>query len=150
MKIKLAVSDDRYEEAASFLREKGIEIDDDSEFVLSLNDSYIDRISVRDSVTGEKTHIAVSEIIFAESFGHTVIVRTLDKEWVTGDRLYQLCALLNPKKFLRISVSTIIAADKVKRITPALSRKFIVTMENGERVEVTRSYYNIFKEFFGI
>lgn len=150
MKIKLAVSDESFEEVKNFLSEKGIEIDDDAEFVLSQRGKYIEHISVRDEKTGEKAHIPVSDIIFAESFGHSVTIHTKDKNWVSSDRLYQLCAVLDPKKFLRINISTVISADKVKRIMPTLSRKFVLTMENGESVEVTRSYYNIFKEFFGI
>ena len=31
-----------------------------------------------------------------------------------------------------------------------LPMKFTLTMENGKRVDVTRSYYYIFKEAFGI
>lgn len=150
MKIKLAVSDESYEEVSRFLREKGIEIDDESEFVLSQRGKYVSRIAVRDSVTGEKTHIPVKSIIYAESYGHSVTIHTEEKQWLSSDRLYQLCALLDPKEFLRISVSTVICVKKVKRIMPTLSRKFIITMENGETVEVTRSYYTIFKDFFEI
>lgn len=150
MKIKLAVSSESYEELKGFLTEKGIEIDDDAEFVLTQSGKYVDRIAVRDAKTGEKIHIAVKDIVYAESLGHKVTVHTAEKDWISSDRLYQLCAILDPKHFLRISVSTVISTDKVKRIMPTLSRKFVLTMENGDSVEVTRSYYNIVKEFFGI
>lgn len=150
MKIKLAVSDESYDEVASFLREKGIEIDDEAEFVLTQSGKYVSHIAVRDEKTGEKTHISVNDIVYAESFGHSVTVYTADKVWVSSDRLYQLCSVLDPELFLRVSVSTIICVKKVRRIMPALSRKFILTMENGRTVDVTRSYYNIFKDFFGI
>ena len=150
MKIKLEISDRDYDEVSRFLLEKGIELDDEAEFILTQKSCYIDRLAVRDEKTGERALIPVQEIIYAESFGHTVTAHTNEREWLTSDRLYQLCSVLDPEKFLRISVSTIIAVDKVKRIMPTLSRKFIITLSNGGTVEVTRSYYNIFKEFFGI
>ena len=65
------------------------------------------------------------------------------------DRLYRLSARLDPAEFLRISHSVVIARSKVVRITPTLSMKFILTLRDGRRVDVTRNYY-IFKEAFGI
>ena len=58
--------------------------------------------------------------------------------------------MLDPDQFLRISNSVVIARNKVKSISPTLSMKFILTMQNGKKVDVTRSYYYIFKEYFGI
>jgi len=66
------------------------------------------------------------------------------------DRLYKIVNLLNPEKFLRISNSVVISKDKVKKISTTLSMKFILTMINGKKVDVTRSYYYIFKDSFGI
>jgi len=90
------------------------------------------------------------DIVYIESFGHAVEVQTPEKRYQATDRLYRIFSLLDPAKFLRISNSVIIAGNKVKRITPTLSSKFILTMINGKTVDVTRSYYYIFKEYFGI
>lgn len=150
MKIKLAVSDESYEEIKKFLEGKGIEIDNNASFLLIETDRYISHLTVRDSGNSSKLYISVEDIIYIESFGHTVEVHTLDGTYLSGERLYQLCCILNPQSFVRISNSVIIARNKVKQIIPAFSMKFTLEMVNGDKVYVTRSYYNIFKEFFGI
>lgn len=77
-------------------------------------------------------------------------VHTKNKTYQAMDRLYRIVNMLDPDKFLRISNSVVIARDKVKKITPTLSMKFILTMIDGRNVDVTRSYYYIFKDYFGI
>ncbi|MBQ5989440.1 MAG: hypothetical protein IJL67_08100 [Oscillospiraceae bacterium] len=39
-------------------------------------------------------------------------------------------------------------AEYVKKIRPALSMKYVLTMTNGTLVDVTRSYYSEFRKFF--
>jgi len=150
LKIKLAISDESYEEVKEFLLSKGIEIDDDADFVLTQTDRYVGHITVRNVKTAEKIHISVDEIILIESYGHTVEVVTGEETYVTSDRLYQLMNELNPDKFIRVSNSVIIAKKKIKQIRPSLSMKFVLTMENDRKIDVTRSYYNSFKEAFNI
>ena len=70
--------------------------------------------------------------------------------FLAGERMYQLEERLNPKEFLRVSKSVIIARGHVKKIRPTLSMKYILTMTNGTLVDVTRSYYSDFRRFFGI
>ena len=150
MKIKLDISNERYDEIKSALEERGIEIDDTAELVLSETNSFIDNLTVREKGTNTRIILSVEDIVYIESFGHAVEVQTPEKLYQATDRLYRIVSLLDPAKFLRISNSVVIARSKVKRITPTLSSKFILTMANGKSVDVTRSYYYIFKEYFGI
>ena len=150
MEIKLAVSNERYEEIKNALLDRGITISDSADLVLYEADRFADNLVVKGQDDAVRYVVPVSEIIIIESFGHTVEVHTESGSYRSYDRLYQLANLLDPDKFLRISNSVIIAKGKVKQITPSLSMKFSLTMENGKRVDVTRSYYYIFKEAFGI
>lgn len=150
MEIKLAVSNERYEEIKNALLDRGITVSDSAELVLYEADRYTDNLIVKGQEDSARYVVPASEIIIIESFGHTVEVHTKSGTYRSCDRLYQLAHLLDPDKFLRISNSVIIAKDKVKQITPSLSMKFSLTMENGKKVDVTRSYYYIFKEAFGI
>ena len=149
MKVRLAVSEDRYDALAEALTRAGFELDDDAELVLLENDRFLRHLPVRDD-RGDRIHLAVEEIVFIESFGHTVVVHSVDGTYQTSDRLYQLCLLLDPKQFLRISNSVIIQRSKVRKILPTMSMKFVLVMADGARVDVTRTYYNSFKEFFHI
>lgn len=150
MKIKLDISNERYDEIKFALEDRGIEIDDTAELVLSESNSFTDNLTVREKGTNARIILSVEDIVCIESFGHEVEVQTQETLYLATDRLYRIVSLLDPAKFLRISNSVVIARSKVKRITPTLSSKFILTMANGKSVDVTRSYYYIFKEYFGI
>lgn len=150
MKIKLAVSNERYDDVKKMLTDCGIEIDDNAELVLSERNRFLDTLVVKDTITGERVVLPVDEIAYIETYGHSVEVHTKDATYQAMDRLYKIFNLLDPDKFLRISNSVVIATEKVKRITPTLSMKFILTMSDGKNVDVTRSYYYIFKERFDI
>ncbi|MFT3952488.1 MAG: LytTR family DNA-binding domain-containing protein [Oscillospiraceae bacterium] len=149
MKLKLAVSDERYDELKDFFTTLGVEIDDDAELVLTEQTCYAGHIPVRRE-NGDRVRIAVGEIVLAESFGHEIVIRCNGGAYRSADSLSQLEKSLDPALFLRVSSSAIVARKKIKFIKPALSSKFILTMTNGSLVTVTRSYYNIFREQFGI
>lgn len=46
MKIKLAISKQRYKEVETTLTQCGLEIDDNADFILSENNRFIDRLLV--------------------------------------------------------------------------------------------------------
>lgn len=150
LRIKLLVSDARYDEIEKELTSKGFIIDDDADLLLTEKDLFVNHLIVKSALNNDCVRISTDEIIIIESFGHDILIQTAQGEFKTGERLYQLERMLNPEQFLRISNSVIIAKNKVKRIAPTLSTKFILTMTNGKSVDVTRSYYYIFKECFGI
>lgn len=150
MKIKLSVSSSRYKEIEKDLRSRGIEIDDDAELILTEKDGYISSITVRSEENSEYVRLSTDDIIFIETFGHKVVVHSKEERYFASERLYQLCGMLNPEKFLRISNSVLIATDKVKKIKPTFSMKYILTMSNGTNVDVTRSYYNLFRDYYHI
>ena len=150
MKIQLSVSQERYEDIKAALEGHGINVDDDADLVLSERNRYLDNLTVRDRRDGSHIIVPVDEIILIETYGHHVEVHTEANTYRASDRLYKIASLLDPAEFLRISNSVIIAKKKVKRITPTLSMKFTLTMYGGRTVDVTRSYYYIFKDAFGI
>lgn len=148
MKIRINIPSSQYEEVKRQLEEHGIEVNDDAAFVLGLSEGYSDWLGVKQEK--EHLHIPVSSIIFIESLGHDVLVHTKDGVYNAAERLVQLEQTLDPALFLRISNSVIIAKKHVKKITAAFTQKFILTLSDESRVDVTRSYYYIFKREFGI
>lgn len=150
MKVKLIVSTERYDEIKRALTERGIEIDDNADLVLSENNRFPDNLIVKDVAKNERVVLPVEDIVYIETYGHTVEVHTKEKTFQATDRLYKIVNQLDPDKFLRISNSVVISKSKVKQISTTLSMKFVLTMVNGKKVDVTRSYYYIFKDSFGI
>ena len=150
IRIKLLVSEARYDEIERELVSKGFVIDEDADLILTEKDLFVNHLIVRTNHDNERIRISTDEIIVVESFGHDIVLHTAQGQFKTGERLYQLERLLNPEHFLRVSNSVIIAKSKIKRINPTLSSKFVLTMSNGQNVDVTRSYYGIFKDRLGI
>jgi len=150
IRIKLLVSEARYDEIERELVSKGFVIDEDADLILTEKDLFVNHLIVRTNHDNERIRISTDEIIVVESFGHDIAIHTAQGQFKTSERLYQLERLLNPEHFLRVSNSVIIAKSKIKRINPTLSSKFVLTMSNGQNVDVTRSYYGIFKDRLGI
>ena len=154
MKIKLSVSEERYEEVASELTSAGIELDEDADLLLTEREKHLRYLAARpagrETDPSEREHIPVENIISIEAFGHTLDIRTTDGLFRLNDRLYRLGTLLDPNLFFRVSNSTIINRKHIRKINPAFSMKFTLTMSDGSRADVTRSYYNPFKQFLGI
>ena len=149
VKIRVMVSDENRESVIKTLSDAGIETDDGSPFILIEENRLPSHLSVKNK-DGERVMAATDDIIYFESYQHTVSVVTTDGRYYTGDRIYRLAGILDPTKFIRISNSVIIRRDKVKTIIPSFSMKYVLVMQNGDRLDVTRTYYNIFKDYFGI
>ncbi|MGN0425258.1 MAG: LytTR family DNA-binding domain-containing protein [Acetatifactor sp.] len=149
MKFRISVSPEKREELERFLKEHGIETDPNAAYAIVEESHYPDFLSARDR-RRENVRIAIEDVIFIEAFGKEIEIHTLQDTFYAQDRIYQLEELLNPRAFLRISKSVIIAKKHVKKIRPSLSMKYILTMTDGTLVDVTRSYYSEFRRFFNI
>lgn len=149
MKIRLNVSEDRYDEIKDKLVQAGFEVDDQGEFVITEIGAQNTFIAARND-EGQKVRVSVEKIVYIESFGHDVEVHTTEGLFYAQERLYQLAENLDKSCFIRVSNSVIISKKHVTKIRPTLSMKFVLTMVDGTQVDVTRSYYYAFKEFFGI
>lgn len=148
MKLKLNVSSKRRAELEKEFLQCGIEIDEDADLVVIEQSEYIDTLLAKKE--DALYPIPVNEIIYIESLGHDVFLHTKTDTYRLTLRLKALELLLDPADFLRISSSIIIACGQIHAIRPALSSKFTLTMKNDDRVDVTRSYYHLFRERFGL
>ena len=98
----------------------------------------------------DRVVVSLSEIVFIESMEKKVYVHTKENVYTTSNRLYEMEKKLPQEQFIRISNSVIIGRHSIKRIIPALSQKYYLTLKSGDKVDVTRTYYYKFKEFYGI
>jgi two-component system response regulator LytT len=149
MKIRISVSEEKYDSVKKYLSDRGIEISDDGEYILTESGGTKSFIQARDE-RKERISIAVEDIVYIEAFGKDIEIHTENETYHSQDRMYELESVLDPKEFIRVSKSVIVSRKHVKKIRPSLSMKYILTMTNGTLVDVTRSYYSDFKRFFGI
>ena len=148
MKIRLLVSDENYDAIAAELIKKGIDIDDSAELILSESNVTVSHLIAR---RGDEIYrLETKNISHIESFAHDIVAYCGDEEYRLHETLRRLEEILDPKEFIRVSNSVIVSVSHIKSIRPALSQKFLLTMKNGAKVDVTRTYYYIFKEFLGI
>lgn len=148
MRIKLEISDENYARIAKQLLDKGFELSDEAEYILIEKNRYSSYISCRDE--DAPCHIPTAKVLYIESMGHDITVHAEEKDYKCSDTLAQLEKFLNPNEFIRISKSVIVSRKNVVGIRAALSQKFTITISNGDKVDVTRSYYYMFKNYFGI
>ena len=147
-KLKLRVLLDRDDPIMDELRELNIEIDESSEYVLTRRDTGINYLPAKD---GDQTFfIPIGDIVYIDSLGHDVMIHTMDGTYVTKERLKSLEMMLDPDDFMRVSNSAIISIRGIRRIEGTILQKFYLHMANGDTVDVTRSYYYIFKDRLNI
>ena len=149
MKIRIAVSEEKYDFVKDCLEEHGLEISDTAEYMITESSRYPAFLSVRDE---KREHLRVSadEVVYIEAFGKEIEIHTMQGTYFAQDRMYQLETMLDPQEFLRISKSVIVSRKHVKKIRPSLSMKYILTLSDGTLADVTRSYYSDFRRFFNI
>ena len=148
MRIKLRLNKVTESSIEAELKEKDIEISEEAKLILTEEDYVGDILECR----SEEGIIIVNteDICYMESVGHDVYVYTNNMKYKTKYRIYQLEKILPTDRFIRISNSIIIKKNSIRYIKPALSCKFYLTLNNGDVVDVTRTYYYKFKEFYGI
>lgn len=148
MKIRLLVNDDHYDAIAAELIKMGIEIDDRAELILSENNVCVSHLIAHRNE--EIYRLETKDISHIESYSHDIVAYCGEEEYKLSEPLCRLVEILDPKEFIRVSNSVIVSAKHIKSIRPALSQKFLITMKNGAKIDVTRTYYYIFKDFLGI
>ena len=149
MKVRLSVSEKRYDEIKNELCDHGIDIDEDADLELIERFGQTEFLNVKNDV-GDRMRIPVTDIVFIESYGRNMDVHTEQEVFRTSERMYVLEQELAGRDFLRVSNSCIISKKKIKRIRPTLSMKFVLEMTDKSLVDVTRGYYHSFREHMKI
>lgn len=148
MKLKLRLSNEKRHKVTEELTNMGVEITEDSDLILTEDGYHEGELHCKDDT--DIIIVPFSDIVYVESLGKEIFVHTKDKRYTTSTRIYVLEQNLPRDQFLRISNSVIIQRNSILKIRPALTQKFYLTPKNGDTVDVTRTYYYKFKEYYGI
>ncbi|MBR7046457.1 MAG: LytTR family transcriptional regulator [Lachnospiraceae bacterium] len=149
MKIRLSLPEEKKAPVGEKLIRHGIKTCEDAEYTLIETPRSGNFLNVRDK-EGGALRLSADQIVYIEAFGKDIEVHTLQDTYYSQDRIYRLEELLDPREFIRISKSVIIAKSSVKKIRPALTMKFVLTLSDDSLVDVTRSCYTNFRRFFNI
>lgn len=94
--------------------------------------------------------IMIKDILYMESVDKKTFVYTFNNIYESKLKFYEIENELREKGFMRISKKTIINLSQVSNISPDLSRRLILTLENGEKIIVSRQYVLEFKRELGL
>jgi DNA-binding LytR/AlgR family response regulator len=89
-------------------------------------------------------------IIYFESDDKRTFVVIEEKKLEVKEKLYELEKQLLLKNFFRINKSHIINILKINKIIPWIGSKLVLEMDNGDKLSVTRTYYENFKKRIGL
>ena len=112
-------------------------------------DAYLQRIPVR--TRNEVRIVTVSNITFFAADGPYVRLHLRNGDtYLIRERMKVLEEQLSPKQFCRIHRSTIVNLDDVEAVLPNHDDRYMVRLESGKRLRVSRSRRDAFEERFGL
>lgn len=102
----------------------------------------------------KKDHVNYSilfcHIYYIESVDHQTFVYTKEDCFQTKHPLYELEEILKNSSCMRISKSTILNLSYLKSVKSLFNGKYEVTLENNEKLLISRRYVSDFKKKFGL
>ena len=93
---------------------------------------------------GETFQLGLADILYIES------VDTEEQVYETDRRLYELEDYLKDHSFFRTSKTTIINLRRTKSIRPEIGARLLLTMDNQEKIIVSRQYAGSIKHALGV
>ena len=94
--------------------------------------------------------LSAEDVLFIESVDKHTFIYTADTVLETGLRLYEMEELLADCDFLRIAKGCIVNFRAIAALKPDVNGRIIATLENGERVVISRQYAPDVKSKLGL
>ena len=105
-------------------------------------------------LTGMKDHetyiLEASKILYIDTVDKKTFFYTGKNVYETPLKLYELEEQLKSHNFFRAGKSTIINFNQIKALKPDLDGRILVTMNNHEKLVVSRQYAITIKQILGV
>lgn len=133
---------------------------DDAELIIkckSVNDEIqriIDFIKLSDEkiigfLNGDSYVVDPIKILYFESVDKKTFMYTEDKVYEISLRLYEIEKKMSKYDFFRSSKSTIINISRIKKLSHKFNGKLEATLDNDEKILISRQYVSVIKEILG-
>ncbi len=100
---------------------------------------------------GNEIHrVQPKEIYYIEVVDNKTFLYCEAKVLESKQKLYELGSYLSNNDFLRVSKSVLLNLSKIKSLSPALSGRFEATLDNNEKIIISRQYVSDLKKMLGI
>ena len=95
---------------------------------------------------GERHLLDVKDVLYIDTAYKKTFLYTEKQVFQSALRLYELEDVLKELDFFRAGRSIILNFRRVRSVRPELGRRWLVTMDNGEQIWVSRQYGGELKE----
>lgn len=99
--------------------------------------------------TGKKV-IPIQNIFYIEAVNRKVFIYTENAIYETDQRLYEVLNALKDLTFFQVSKQIVVNLNRVSYIKQEIGSRLLLTMDNGEKIIVSRQYAPIIKKELGI
>ena len=145
-------SQERFDEALNkafhYLENKSLQ-ENKLKGLVKLNDQkhdFLERIVVKDGQ--DISIIPLEKVRWIEAQDDYVMIHTLQKKFLKQKTMKYFEEHLNPKDFIRIHRSFIVAAKEIKKIELVEKETYQVVLEDRKTLPLSRTGYNKLKDFF--
>lgn len=111
-------------------------------------EQFDDRI--KGNLDGKLCFVKLKDIFYFDSVDNRTFLYTQNQCVEVMFRLYELEDMLAERDFIRISKSQIVNIQKIKSLMPQMNRTLLITMNNEERLCISRRYVKSMKDKLGI
>ena len=102
------------------------------------------------SAGGKLFRLNMQDILFMESVDRKTFCYTSEDVYETGYKLYEIEEKYGSWDYMRVSKSCIINIKRIKSLKPDFGGKILATMDNGEKLYISRQYATLFKDKLGL
>lgn len=92
--------------------------------------------------------VRISDIEWCEADGNYVQLYLGSRDLRIRRTLAQMCSLLSPLRFIRISRATIVNIDRILEVQPTASGDYLVVLQGGRSPRLTKGFRREFMEKF--
>lgn len=102
------------------------------------------------SAGGKVYSISTNDILYIESVDRKTFGYTVNEVYELGFKLYEIEERYKLMDYMRISKSCIVNLKKIHSLKPDFGGKTLATMENNEKLYISRQYASVLKEKLGL
>ena len=99
--------------------------------------AFLTRVMVK--LANRVVLLKVDEIDFIEADGNYAKLHVGRKAHLLREKMHDLEAQLDPKRFVRIHRSIIVNLDRIKELHPHFNGDYVVLLEDGRQLRLSRS-----------
>lgn len=109
-----------------------------------------DCVYVQNCYNEDKADLKPEDILYMEVVERTTFCYTAERVYELEEKLYELEEKCAHFDFMRVSKSYIMNLQRIRALKPDFGGKILATMENGEKLYISRQYTPVLKEKLGL